>query len=113
MFNHLMYTDDLKTWHGEERETWRKKLNVFFFICQKWKRTGTVIQTIRIYTHDIRMEFDIEKCAILRMKSGKIETGDGIEQQNLESIRIHWEKEKLLVLGDMGTRHNETEMKEK
>ena len=31
----------------------------------------TLIQTIRIYSQDIRMEFGIEKRAMLIMKSGK------------------------------------------
>ena len=31
----------------------------------------TLIQTIRIYIQSIEMEFGIEKCAMLIMKSGK------------------------------------------
>ena len=37
------------------------------------KELKTLIQTIRIYNQDIGMKFGIEKCAMLIMKSGKIE----------------------------------------
>ena len=42
--NHLMYMDDIKL--------------------------ETLIQTMRIYSQDIGMEFGIEKCAVLVVKSG-------------------------------------------
>ena len=35
------------------------------------KKLETLIQTIRIYSQDIGMKFDIEKCAMLIMRSGK------------------------------------------
>ena len=35
------------------------------------KELPTLIQTIRIYKQDIGMEFNIEKCVVLMMKSGK------------------------------------------
>ena len=35
------------------------------------KELETLIQTIRKYSQDMGMEFCIEKCAILMMKSGK------------------------------------------
>ena len=38
------------------------------------------------------MDFFIEKSAMLIMKSGKIETAEGIELQNQESIRMFGEK---------------------
>ena len=39
------------------------------------------------------MNFGIEKCAMLMMKSGKRQTVEGIELLNQESIRILGEKE--------------------
>ena len=53
----------------------------------------TVVKTIGIYTQDIGTEFDIEKCAMMIMESGKRETIEGIELLNQESIRIVGEKE--------------------
>ena len=42
----------------------------------------TLLHTVRIYCQDIGMEFGIEKCAILVMKSGKRHLTDGIELPN-------------------------------
>ena len=42
----------------------------------------TLIYTIRIYDLDIGMEYIIEKCDMLIMKSGKIETTKGKELPN-------------------------------
>merc|ERR1712015_64093 len=39
----------------------------------------SLIQTVRIISNDIGMEFGLEKCAILILKGGKIHRTDGIE----------------------------------
>ena len=41
-----------------------------------------LIQTIRIYSQNIGMEFGIEKCALLIMKSGRRQITEGIELPN-------------------------------
>ena len=51
--NHLIYMDDIKLFAKNEKEL------------------ETQIHTVRIYSQDIRMEFGIEKCSMLVMKSGK------------------------------------------
>ena len=51
--NYLMYMDDIKLFAKNEKEL------------------ETIIHTVRIYSRDIGMEFGIEKCAMLVMKSGK------------------------------------------
>ena len=51
--NHLMYMDDIKLFAKNEKEL------------------KTLIHTVRIYSQDIGMEFGIEKCAMLLMKSEK------------------------------------------
>ena len=61
--NHLMYMDDIKLFAKNEKEL------------------ETRIHTVRIYSQDIGMEFGIEKCALLVMKSGKQHLIDGIELQ--------------------------------
>ena len=63
------------------------------------KGLDTLIQTIRIYSQAIGMEFGIEKCDILMMISGKRETTEGIEQPNQERIRTLGEKEHYKYLG--------------
>ena len=45
------------------------------------------------------MEFGIEKCAMIGMKSGKRGTVEGIELLNQESIRLLGEKENYKYLG--------------
>ena len=48
-----MYMDDIKLFAKNEKEL------------------ETLIDAVRIYSQDIGMEFGIEKCAMLTMKSGK------------------------------------------
>ena len=63
--NHLMYIDDIK-------------------IFVKNERLVTLKLTIKIYSLYIGMEFGIEKCAMLIIKSGQRVTLEGIELQNQE-----------------------------
>ena len=64
-----MYMDDIKLFAKNEKEQ------------------ETLIHTVRIYSQDIEMEFGIEKCAMLVMKSGKRHITDGIELPNHDKIR--------------------------
>ena len=59
--NHLLYMDDLKIFAKEEA-------------C-----LDALIQTVRVFSSDIGMEFGIEKCAILIMKRGKVSISNGIK----------------------------------
>ena len=43
------------------------------------KELETLVQTTGIFSEDIRMKFDIEKCAMLMMKNGKRQISEGIE----------------------------------
>ena len=62
--NHLMYLDDIKLFAKNEKEL------------------ETLIHTVRIYSQNIGMEFSIEKCAMLVIKSGKRHLTDGMELPN-------------------------------
>ena len=73
--NHLMYMDGIKLFAKNEKEL------------------ETLIHAIRIYSQDIGMEFGIEKCAMLVMKSGKRYMTDGMELPNHDKIRTLGEKE--------------------
>ena len=66
---------------------------------QKWKELETLIHTVRIYSQDIGMEFSIEKCAMLGMKSGKQHLTDGMELPSQNKIRTLGEKETYKYLG--------------
>ena len=65
----------------------------------KKKTLETLIHTVRIYSQDIGMEFDIEKYAILVMKSGKWHLTEGIELPNQDKIRTLEEKKTYKYLG--------------
>ena len=57
------------------------------------KELETLIQTVRIYSQDIAMEFGIEKCDMLVMKSGKRQMTEGVELLNQVVIRTLGKKE--------------------
>ena len=72
---HLMYMDNIKLFIKNEKEL------------------ETLIHAVRIYSQDIGMEFGIEKCAMLVMKSGKRHLTDGMELPNQDKIRTLGGKE--------------------
>ena len=57
------------------------------------KELGTLIHAVRIYSQDIVMEFGMEKCAVLVIKSGKRHLTDGMELPNEDKIWTLSEKE--------------------
>ena len=61
--------------------------------AKKEKDLATQIQTMRIYSQGIGMEFVIKKCAMLIMKNGKRPRTGGIEVTNHEKIRTLGENE--------------------
>ena len=67
-------------------------------IAKNKKELDTLIQTITIYSEDKRMEFGIEKCSVLIMKSGKRQITEGIELPNQERNRTLEEKENYKYL---------------
>ena len=62
------------------------------YLQKNEKELQTLINVVRIYSRDIGMEFGIEKCAMLVMKSGKGHMTDGMELPNHDKIRTHGEK---------------------
>ena len=63
------------------------------------KELETLIQTVRIYSQHIEMEFGIEKCAMLVIKSSKRHMTEGVELPNQEKLRTLGEKETYKYLG--------------
>ena len=91
-----MFMDDIKMFAKHEKE---------------WE---TLIHTVRIYSQDIGMEFGIENCATLVMKSSKRHLTDGMKLPNQEKIRTLGEKETNKYLGVMeADTIKQDEMKEK
>ena len=76
-----MYMDDIKQFAKNKKEL------------------ETPIHAVRIYSQDIRMEFGIEKCAMLVTKSGKRHMTDGMELPNHDKIRTLGENETYKYLG--------------
>ena len=70
---------------------------------KKEKELETLIHAVRIYSQDIGMEFGLEKCAMLLMKSGKQHLTDGRELPNQDKIRKLCEKETYKKLGILET----------
>ena len=70
-----MYMDDIKLFDKNEKEL------------------ETIIHTERICSLNIGMEFDIEKCALLIMKSGKRHMTEGMGLPNQKKIWTFGEKE--------------------
>ena len=91
-----MYTNNIKLFTKNEKEL------------------ETLIHAVRIYNQDIGMEFGIEKCAMLVMKSGERHMTYGMELPNQDKIRTLEENETYKYLGILeADTIKEVEMKDK
>ena len=94
--NYLMYMDDIKLFLKNEKEM------------------ETLIHTVRIYSQFIGMEFGMEKCAMLVMKSGKRYITEEMELQNQDKIRTLGANAAYKYLGILEAETiNQMEMKDK
>ena len=67
--NHLMFMDDIKLFGKGTKEI------------------DTLVQTVRIVSGDIRMEFGIEKCALVNIQRGKVTRTEGIQLPDGNNIK--------------------------
>ena len=67
--NHLMFMDDIKLFGRGTKEI------------------DTLVQTVRIVSGDIRMEFGIEKCALVNIQRGKVTRTEGIQLPDGNNIK--------------------------
>ena len=67
--NHLMFMDDIKLFGRGTKEI------------------DTLVQAVRIVSDDIRMEFVIEKCALVNIQRGKVTRTKGIQLQDRNNIK--------------------------
>lgn len=79
--NHLLFMDDLKLYGRSRNEL------------------DSLVQTVRVVSEDIGMEFGIEKCALIEMCRGKMVRSEGIELPNGETIKALEEDEGYKYLG--------------
>ena len=80
-FNHLLFMDHLKLY------------------CRSEKVLDSLVQTVRVFSEDIGMEFGIEECAMLVMEKGKIVKSVGMELPNVKVIKSLQEGESYKYLG--------------
>ena len=59
----------------------------------------SLVQTVRVFSEDIGMEFGIEKCVMLVMEKGKIMKSVGIELPDRKVIKSLQEGESYKYLG--------------
>ena len=78
--NHVLFTDDLKLYSRRE------------------KGLDSLLQTVRVFSEDIGVEFGIEKCAMLVMEKGKIVKSVGIELPDGKVIKSLQEGESYKYL---------------
>ena len=79
--NHLRYMDDLKLFAKEE------------------VGLDALIQTVRVFSSNISMEFGIEKCAVVIVKRGKLSNSNGIKLPNDNFIKALNAEEGYKYLG--------------
>ena len=78
------------------------------------KQLKNLMQKISVYSKNIGMEFGIEKCVLLIMKTRKRQITERIELPNQERIRMLGEKENYKYLGILeANTMKQAEMKEK
>ena len=68
-------------------------MNAIKLFAKDEKELEILIHAVRIDSQDIGIEFGIEKCAMLVMKSDKRHLTDEMEQPNKDKIRTLGEKE--------------------
>ena len=81
LLNHLLFMNDLKLYGKNE------------------KQVDTLINTVRVFSSDIAMEFGISKCAVLVMTSGKVSKCEGIRMPDAQVIRGLEEGDRYKYLG--------------
>ena len=75
--NHLLFMDDLKLYSRSE------------------KGSDSLVQTVRVFSKDIGMEFGMEKCAMLVMVKGKIVKDQLIQSCQMVKLSSHYRKVKV------------------
>ena len=102
-------SDEVINFIDKTMKIWRVELTT-----KNEEEVETLIPTVRTYSRDIGMEFGIEKCARLVMKSGKRQLNDGMELPKQHQIKTLTENETYKYLGILkADTIKQMEMKEK
>ena len=98
----------LETYQIARKGQWSDGQGQYQTVCQKWKKElQTLIQTARICSSDMGLEFDIETCAMLIMRKGKRHMTKRIELSNQKKSEFS-EKGNLKILGNTWSGHHQT-----
>ena len=73
--NHLLFMDDLN------------------FFSKNEYQTDSSVNTVRISSEDIKMEFGLLKCGAFIMKRGKVVKSEGISMPNIKKMKNNEEGE--------------------
>ena len=98
LINHLLYMDDLKLYAKNDKEI------------------DALVNTVRIFSEDINMQFGLDKCAKVNINNGKLEEGDALQLcQNMEIKNLNFEEsyKYLGLLESDQIKSNETKEKVK
>ena len=90
--NRLLFMDNLKSYTSNE------------------KSLESLIQTLRVFSNDIGMEFVVEICVVLLMKKGKVANSDRIALLNEKIMKGLKEGDSYIYIGLIqakGTKHHE------
>ena len=88
-----------ETWIIMKRSITRIYMDGIKLFTINEKEQETLIHAVRIYSQNIGMEFRIEKCAMLVIKSGKRHLTDAVDLPNQNKIRTLGEKKMYKYLG--------------
>ena len=88
------FTDECEVTKSQEKINHLMYKDVHQTVCQKGKRIGDPITNCENYNEDIGMEYSIEECTMLIMRSGKRHMTEGVELRNQQKSE-HPEKRKL------------------
>ena len=80
----------------------KEKINHLLFM-DDLKGLDSLVQTVRVFSEDIGMEFGIEKCAMLVIEKGKIVKSVGIELPDRKVIKSSREGESYKYSGILET----------
>ena len=81
--NHLMFMDDIKVYAKNE------------------SGLDALVQSVRVVSNDIGMEFGVQKCSMLVIKRGRVIESNGINLPNNETISSIHEENGYKYLGVM------------
>ena len=115
-FNHILrkYTAGYKLSKSQEKINYLMYMDDIKLFARNEKKLENLIQSVRIYSQDIGMEFSREKCTMLVKKSGKRHMTEGVELPSQVVIIMLVEKETYKYLGILkAVVIKEGEMKEK